>query len=129
MDLWRDGGDGESPDRPGRCTGTPTLDEGPSLYTRRTNHRATDRHRMSLSLLDGVPRRHSGRPPAADDREQRLKHIRCAALLLSGQYPPKGVAAMFGVSRRTAYYWRDRALTYDDPEAEGLRRLAGGGRG
>jgi hypothetical protein len=123
MGLWREGGD-----RPAGflAAGGGYKGEGPAFHTEWRGLRPSKHGRMNLSLFDDKPRRRPGRPPAAEDREQRLKHIRCAALILSGQYPPKGVAALFGVSERTAYYWRDRALTYDDPEAEGLRRLTTG---
>lgn len=56
---------------------------------------------------------------------ERLRHIECAYLLLSGKHAPERIAALYGVSRRTVYLWRDAALTYDDPESVGLRRLMG----
>jgi transposase-like protein len=70
-------------------------------------------------------RRRRGRRWIDPDEAERMKHIRCTALLLSRKYTPEGVAALHGVSVRTVYRWRDLALGYDDPEAEGLRRLAG----
>lgn len=59
------------------------------------------------------------------EQDTRQKHIMCAALLLSRRFPPANIAALFGVNRCTVYEWRDKALGYDDVEAECLRRIAG----
>jgi transposase-like protein len=80
---------------------------------------------MSILAPPMPVRRPKGRPKAGSTRQERQKHIRCTGLLLSGNYTPEGVAALHGVTVRTIYRWRDLALGYDDPEAEGLRRLAG----
>jgi hypothetical protein len=73
-----------------------------------------------------MPRR-KGRPKAGSKRAERMKHIKCTYLLLLGRYPAPALAAMHGVSEKTIYNWRDLALkTYDDDEAEALRRLADG---
>lgn len=64
-----------------------------------------------------------GRPPASDDRAERLKHIRCAGLLLGKAFSARELARLHRVSVKTIYNWRDLALGYDDPEAEGLRRF------
>ncbi len=79
---------------------------------------------MSIATLI-LPERRRGRPRVTEDADARAAHIRCTAMLLSGQATGDELAGMFGVSRRTVYNWRDLALTYDEPEAEGLRRLAG----
>jgi hypothetical protein len=57
--------------------------------------------------------------------DERLDHIECAYLLLRGRHTAERIAALYGVSRATVWNWRKLALTYDDPEAIGLRRLAG----
>lgn len=67
--------------------------------------------------------RRPGRRWHDPDEAERLKHIRAAALLLSRKYSPEGIAALHGVSVRTIYRWLGLALTYDEPEAEGLRRV------
>ncbi len=81
---------------------------------------------MSIATLI-VPERRRGRPKVKDDPEARRDHIRCTWLLLKGQATPDELAGMFDISRRTVYNWRDLALGYDDPEAEGLRRMFGRG--
>jgi hypothetical protein len=78
-----------------------------------------------LPVASSRSRRRPGRRWYASDEEERLKHIRAAGLLLSGKYTPEGIAALHGVHVRTIYRWRDAALTYDDIEAVGLRRLVG----
>jgi hypothetical protein len=70
-------------------------------------------------LLALPPMSRTGRPPAG--RADRLRHIRCAGLLLGDVYSAKVLAQAEGVSVKTIYNWRDLALEYDDPEAEGLR--------
>lgn len=82
---------------------------------------------MLVSLSSSSARR-PGRRWFDPESEERSKHIRAAALLLSGKYPPLKVAELHGVCLRTLYNWKEAALSYDDPEAEGLRRLAGKGR-
>lgn len=68
--------------------------------------------------------RKRGRPKSGSTRAERLKHIKCTYFLLRGRYPAASLAAMHGVSERTIFYWRALVLEkYDDPEAEGLRRL------
>lgn len=70
-------------------------------------------------------RKKPGRPKAGATRDERLKHIKCTYLLLMGGYPAAGLAAMHGVTKKTIYNWRDLVLRqYDEPEAEGLRRMA-----
>lgn len=66
-----------------------------------------------------------GRPKAGSTRDERIKHIKCTYLLLMGGYPAAGLAKLHGVTRATIYNWRDLVLNqYDEPEAEGLRRMA-----
>jgi hypothetical protein len=57
--------------------------------------------------------------PDAPPIETQLLHVDAAWHLLSGKYPPARVAALYGVSVALVYQWKDRALTYDLPEAEG----------
>jgi hypothetical protein len=81
---------------------------------------------MSLALYAAIgaapaPRR-KGRPVVSSDQAERQKHIECAGLMLKTRWPVKRVADSCGISRRTAYYWLARALTYDEPEAVALRR-------
>lgn len=45
--------------------------------------------------------------------------------LLVLEDPADRLAALFGVSRRTVYDWRDLGLASDEPAAAGLKRLAG----
>jgi hypothetical protein len=77
---------------------------------------------LTLSIPMNRPRR-KGRPRAGADRTERLKHIKCTGLLLGKSYSAAALARLHGVTEKTVYNWRDLALTYDDPEAEGLRRL------
>jgi hypothetical protein len=72
-----------------------------------------------------APSSRPGRRWCGSDEAERMKHIRSTALLMSGHYSAEGLAALHGVTVRTVYRWRDLALGYDDPEAEGLKRLAG----
>jgi predicted DNA-binding transcriptional regulator YafY len=51
-----------------------------------------------------------------------LKHIRAAYLLGKRICSARGLAAHYGVTKRTIYRWSELALTYEDDEAEGLRR-------
>lgn len=67
-------------------------------------------------------RREAGAIP---DVATQLRHVDAAWHLLSGKYPVYRVAALYGVSKSELYRWKDMALTYDLPEAEGLRRLFG----
>lgn len=70
-------------------------------------------------------RKKPGRPKAGTTRDERTKHIKCTYMLLMGGYPAAGLARLHLVSRATIYNWRDLVLEkYDDPEAEGLRRMA-----
>lgn len=58
------------------------------------------------------------------DRETRLRHIQVAYQVLSRRLSVRQIALIYGISRRTAYYWRDLAKTYPDPEADVIRRMA-----
>lgn len=60
-------------------------------------------------------------------RHERNKRLFCAFLMYSRLFPPRNVAALFGVSRTVAYEWAKEALGYDEPEAQELRRLVGRG--
>jgi transposase len=82
---------------------------------------------MSIAVLIQSVRR-PGRPRVQDDPAERQKHIRCTTLLLRSKATAEELAGMFDVSVRTVYNWRDLALGYDEPEAEGLRRMPGRGR-
>lgn len=80
-----------------------------------------------MPAILAMHRKKPGRPKAGTTRDERIKHIKCTYMLLMGGYPAAGLARMHFVSRATIYNWRDLVLkTYDDPEAEGLRRLAEG---
>jgi hypothetical protein len=80
---------------------------------------------MTTTSLSMPRRRPRGRPPAGATREERLKHIRAAYLLGKRICSARGLAAHYGVTKRTIYRWSELALTYEDDEAEGLRRLVG----
>jgi hypothetical protein len=67
--------------------------------------------------------RKSRRPPP--DVATQLRHVDAAWHLLSGKYPPRNVAALYGIGKSELYRWKDWALSYDIPEAEALRRLYG----
>ena len=76
---------------------------------------------MSATLT--MPRK-PGRPRVGSTRDERVKHIKCTYFLLLGGYSSAALARMHGVGRSTVYNWRDLVLEqYDDPEAEGLRRM------
>lgn len=78
-------------------------------------------------MLAAIPlrRKRPGRPKAGATRDERIKHIKCTYLFLMGGYPAASLARMHFVSRATIYNWRDLVLNqYDEPEAEGLRRMA-----
>ena len=71
--------------------------------------------------------RKPGRPRAGSTRDERVLHIKCTYFLLLGGYSSAALARMHGVGRSTVYNWRDLVLNrYDDPEAEGLRRMVAG---
>jgi hypothetical protein len=83
---------------------------------------------MSLAhavWLDAHSPLHDARTPLRGRQatEEELRHVFAGLLLESHRFPAANVAALFGVSRRTVYLWRDKALAYDIPEAEGLRRI------
>ena len=66
-----------------------------------------------------------GRRRIADDPVKRRRHLRCAYYRLVEGRPVRWIASRFRVSKRTVQLWVRAALGYDDPEAEGLRRLLG----
>ena len=77
---------------------------------------------MLTATILPMPRRRR-RPAVSTSRKERLKHIVCTGLLLSGNYTAKALSRAHLVSVKTIYNWRDLALTYDDMEAEALRQM------
>jgi hypothetical protein len=80
---------------------------------------------MSLLLQDTPIRRRRGRPSIGSTYEERLKHIRCAYLAGKGICSIRALALDHKVTVQTMRRWCGLALTYDDDEAEGLRRELG----
>ena len=84
-----------------------------------------------MSLLGSVwPDAHTTlRMPSTPRREsatdEQLRHVFAATLMSAGFFRAEDVARLFGVTRMTVFRWKRLALTYDIPEAEGLRRLTG----
>lgn len=79
---------------------------------------------LSLACLVPPTPTRQRKPRRGDPgRRQRMEHIAATLLLYSGEFAPEEVAARFRCSKSTLYNWARLALTYDDPEAEGLRRL------
>jgi hypothetical protein len=74
----------------------------------------------TLQLCAAPEPRRRGRKSLADDPKQRDKHIECLRTFLRHpDWSVERIARSLGISRTTAYLWRDLALTY--PEAAGLR--------
>lgn len=71
-----------------------------------------------------VTKRRNGRPASSDDPVQQDRHRECAGMMLLTDWPVKRVAASFGISRRTAYYWLKLALSYPGAKSEALRQIA-----
>jgi transposase-like protein len=78
-----------------------------------------------ISLLLDAHERRRGRPRASDDPAQRQRHVECAALMASGRLPVARIARKLGISRATAYNWRDATRDYDEADTLALRRLYG----
>jgi hypothetical protein len=78
--------------------------------------------KLWLPWLTATKRR-NGRPVSSSDADQRARHIECAAMMLVTRWPVKRIAASFGISRRTAYYWFKLALSYEGSKSEALRQL------
>ena len=78
---------------------------------------------LSLACLSPLSTTRPG--PRRDDpgRRERIRHMAAVLMFWSGEYRPEEVAALFQVSRMTLYRWAKLVMTYDDPEAIGLRRL------
>jgi hypothetical protein len=66
-----------------------------------------------------------GRPRATDGPALRKKHLLVAYQYLVERRTSRDVAQEHGIDARTVRNWSKKALTYDDPEGEGLRRLVG----
>jgi hypothetical protein len=109
----------------------------PRILRDPTLEKATDAPMMPAMVPPRIPatkklwlpwlaatKRRNGRPTVSDDPAQRARHIECAALMLMTEWPVKRIAASFGISRRTAYYWYKLALSYDGAKSETLRQLA-----
>ncbi|WP_422923711.1 hypothetical protein [Singulisphaera sp. PoT] len=64
-----------------------------------------------------------GRPRSASIRAHRKNHIKLAGLMLLTDFSVNRIAALFGISRSTAYVWFDLGISYDDPESVELRRI------
>jgi transposase-like protein len=74
-----------------------------------------------MSLLAVPPGRRRARLDS--DREIRLRHIEVAYRMFTSGLSVRQIAQFYGISRETCYQWRNRALTYPDPEADTLRAL------
>lgn len=86
----------------------PWPEDGPAVITQTT-----------LQQTRTPPVRRRGRKSLADDAKQRAKHIEC--LRTFRRHPDwsvERIARSLGISRQTAYTWRDLALAY--PEAADL---------
>jgi hypothetical protein len=66
-----------------------------------------------------------GHARACDVPALQLRHIRAAYQYLVAKRTAREVARDFGCHHTTILNWSKLALTYDTPEAEGLRRLVG----
>lgn len=78
---------------------------------------------MTLATLT-MPRKQArpGRPPVRNQPAERRRHIDVAFDRLVRKLSLPQVALLHGISMDTVRRWSRLAVTYDEPEAEGLRR-------
>lgn len=77
---------------------------------------------MSLTQILAHQPRPRGRRRVADVPAERERHVQCAQLRLLSGLTVAQCATLMDVSPRTVHLWVARALAYDDPACDALRR-------